>query len=88
MVKATNFSAGMGWQQLRGCDRHPTTGFSVQDVRKLDEVEPFDLTVVTSVMLEKEGLWKRGTESAILGEGSASWETEGSFLLFVIRIVA
>lgn len=51
-------------------------------------MEPFDLTVVTSGMLEKERLWKRVTESAIPGEGSAWWKAEGSVVLFVIRIVA
>lgn len=39
MVKAFNFLVGMGWRQLRGGDRRPAVGFSVQDVRKLEEVE-------------------------------------------------
>lgn len=56
-------------------------------MRKLEEVEPFDLTVVTSAMLEKEELWKRVTESAVLGEGSASGEDGGSVLLYIFRIV-
>lgn len=72
IVKVTNFPAGMGWRQVRGGDKRLTTGFSVQDVTKLEEVEPFDLTVVTSPMLEKERLWKRVTKSAVLGESSAS----------------
>lgn len=69
MVKVTNFPAGMGWRQVRGADKHPMTGFLVQDVRKLEEVELFDLRVVTLAMLENERLWKREIESAILGEG-------------------
>lgn len=37
-------------------DRHPIVGFSMQDVRKLEDVELIDLTEVMSAMLEKEGL--------------------------------
>lgn len=55
----------------------------MQDVRKLEEVEPFDLTKVTSAMLEKVGLWKRVAEGAVVGEGLASWEAEGSILLLI-----
>lgn len=50
MVRATNFLAGMGWRRIRGGDKSSTVGFSVQDVRKLEDVEPFDLTKVTSAM--------------------------------------
>lgn len=75
IVRATNFLAGMGWRQLRGGNRRPMTGYSVQEVRKLELVEPFDLTVTMSASLEREGLWKKGSVSAVVGEA------EGSLLL-------
>lgn len=52
MARTSNFPAGIGWRQLRGSDRRPTTGYSVQDVRKLESVEPFDLNLITSASLE------------------------------------
>lgn len=70
-----------GWVELRGGDRRSIIDFSVQDMRKLEKVELFDLMTVTSAMFEKERLWKRVTESAVLGETSASGEAEGSILL-------
>lgn len=68
MIRVSNFQAGMGWRYHR-----PTTGFSMQDVRNLEKVEPFDLKAVTSAMLEKEGLWKRVSESAVVGEAEDSF---------------
>lgn len=43
--------------------------------------------VVTLAMLEREGFWKKISESAVLGEASASGEAEGRFLLYFVRIV-
>lgn len=56
MVRAANFLAGMGWRQVWGGDRHPTTGYSVHKITNLESVEPFDFTVITSALLEQEGL--------------------------------
>lgn len=55
----------------------------MQDVRKLDDVEPLDLTEVTSSMLEREGLWRRVERGAVPGEGSASWEAGKGSTLFL-----
>lgn len=59
----------------------------MQEIRKLEVIEPFDLTKVTPAMLEQEGLWKMVSKSAVLGEASASGETEGRLLLYFLRIV-
>lgn len=43
----------------------------MHDVKKLEEVEPFDLTEITSAMLENEELWKTVAEGTIPGESLA-----------------
>lgn len=86
MVRAANFPAGMGWRRLRGEDRCLIVGFFVQDVRRLEDIEPLDLTEVTSAMLEKEGLWKRLEEGVMPGEVLASWDAgEGNILLIMLK---
>lgn len=84
MVRAANFLAGMGWQKVRGSDRRPTMGYSVQEVRKLESAEPFDLIVITSASLKQEGIGKKVSESAVLEEVSASGKVECSFLFFTL----
>lgn len=57
----------------------------MQDVRKLEGVEPWDMTKVTSSMLEKEGLWRRVEEGVVLGEGTTSWDAgEGSTFIYMM----
>lgn len=53
----------------------------------MEAMEPFDLPMVTSAMLEREDLWKRVSESAVLGEASALGKAECRLLLYFVRIV-
>lgn len=85
-IRAANFLVRLRWRRLRGGDRRPTFGFSVQEVRRLEDVDPIDLSEVTSAMLEEVGLWKRVEVGMMRGEGSASWEAgEGSNLLILLK---
>lgn len=56
MVKKGNFLKGMKWKEGSGKDLKPEADVSPLDLKNLDMVKPFALSVVKFAQLEQAGL--------------------------------